>query len=93
MSDAANFSGLDGQHVELLPARVVMSVYACGVGVIGSGSGSEAGAHGGAGGAGGNGGSSTTALSFLFGGDSGGAGAGGAGGAAQGGLGAPVSKA
>lgn len=29
MVDAVQFAGIDGQHVELLPARVVMSVYAC----------------------------------------------------------------
>jgi hypothetical protein len=43
MSDAVSFVEIDGQHVELLPARTVMSVFSLGKG-------------GGDGGAGGNGG-------------------------------------
>jgi hypothetical protein len=42
MSDALSFVEIDGQHVELLPARTVMSMFAL---------------HGGDGGAGGDGGS------------------------------------
>ena len=29
MSDALSFAEVDGQHVELLPARTVMSMFAC----------------------------------------------------------------
>lgn len=42
MSDALSFVEIDGQHVELLPARTVMSMFHAG------------GGDGGAGGAGGN---------------------------------------
>ncbi|MBV8539229.1 MAG: hypothetical protein JO364_06430 [Pseudonocardiales bacterium] len=43
MSDALSFTEIDGQHVELLPARTVMSMFALGKG----------GGDGGKGGAGG----------------------------------------
>ncbi|MGH3865484.1 MAG: hypothetical protein ACRDQ4_04955 [Pseudonocardiaceae bacterium] len=46
MSDALSFGEIDGQHVELLPARTVMSMFA-----LGHGSGGD----GGVGGAGGKG--------------------------------------
>ena len=36
MSDAVSFAEIDGQHVELLPARTVMSMHA-GFGGIGAG--------------------------------------------------------
>ena len=42
MSDALNFAEIDGQHVELLPARTVMSVFA-----MGGGGGSSTGGAGG----------------------------------------------
>ena len=74
MSDAVNVTGLNGQHAELLPARVVMSVYVCGTGILGHGSGSEAGGVGGAGGHAGDG--SSTVVAFVFG--SGNSGTGGA---------------
>ena len=45
MSDELSFADIDGQHVELLPARTVLSLFMAG------GSGGD----GGAGGAGGNG--------------------------------------
>ncbi len=45
MSDAVSFVEIDGQHVELLPARTVLSMFALGGG----------GGNGGAGGAGGHG--------------------------------------
>lgn len=49
MSDALSFADIDGQHVELLPARTVMSMFrACGCG------GGESGGDGGTGGNGGN---------------------------------------
>ena len=46
MSDALSFTEIDGQHVELLPARTVLSLFA--VGGFGGDGGS---ADGGAGGA------------------------------------------
>lgn len=56
MSDALSFADVDGQHVELLPARTVMSAFrACG---CGEGGGEE----GGNGGVGGNGGSAQGGL-------------------------------
>lgn len=91
MSDAMNFAETAGQHVEFLPARVVMSVYVCGGGVLGSGSGNQANGHGGNGGAGGGGGGDNTLAGLFFGGDSSGTGGvGGAGGRGQGGLGDPM---
>jgi hypothetical protein len=55
MSDALSFADIDGQHVELLPARTVMSMFrACGC----AGGGEE----GGNGGTGGNGGSAQGGL-------------------------------
>ncbi|PZS24822.1 MAG: hypothetical protein DLM61_21335 [Pseudonocardiales bacterium] len=54
MSNALSFADVDGQHVELLPARTVMSAFrACGC---------EGGSHGGNGGVGGNGGSAQGGL-------------------------------
>ncbi len=56
MSDALSFADVDGQHVELLPARTVMSAFrTCG---CGEGGGEE----GGNGGVGGNGGSAQGGL-------------------------------
>jgi hypothetical protein len=49
MSDALSFADIDGEHVELLPARTVMSVCGCGE-------------SGGDGGTGGNGGSAQGGL-------------------------------
>ena len=49
MSDALSFAEIDGQHVELLPARTVMSTYTMG-GCCDGGGGD--GGHGGAGGSG-----------------------------------------
>jgi hypothetical protein len=46
MSDALSFTEIDGQHVELLPARTVMSTFRAG--------GGEEGGDGGYGGNGGN---------------------------------------
>jgi hypothetical protein len=47
MSDALSFAEIDGQHVELLPARTVMTLFrACGCG--------ESGGNGGTGGNGGS---------------------------------------
>ena len=49
MSDALSFAEIDSQHVELLPARTVLSLFStgnCGCG----GGGSSTGGHGGAGG-------------------------------------------
>jgi hypothetical protein len=51
MSDALSFADVDGQHVELLPARTVMSAFrACGC----EGGGGEEGGNGGVGGNGGS---------------------------------------
>ncbi len=78
MSDALSFVEIDGQHVELLPARTVMSMF-------------HAGGNGGAGGAGGagQGGVGVNVLSGIgvlgTGTASGGDAAGGAGGSANGG--------
>ena len=46
MSDAVSFAEIDGQHVELLPARTVMSLFS-------TGSGGGRGGNGGGGGKGG----------------------------------------
>ncbi|MGH3919224.1 MAG: hypothetical protein ACRDRY_00110 [Pseudonocardiaceae bacterium] len=40
MSDALNFAEIDGQHVELLPARTVMSMFSTG-GCCGGGDGGD----------------------------------------------------
>jgi hypothetical protein len=53
MSDALSFVEIDGQHVELLPARTVMSMFRAGCGC---------GESGGNGGTGGNGGSAQGGL-------------------------------
>jgi len=37
MSDAVSFAEIDGQHLELLPARTVMSLYTLGGGGLGAG--------------------------------------------------------
>jgi hypothetical protein len=50
MSDALSFTEIDGQHVELLPTRTVMSMFA-----LGKGGGGDGGGDGGVGGAGGKG--------------------------------------
>ncbi|MGB8256383.1 MAG: hypothetical protein WCE71_13560, partial [Pseudonocardiaceae bacterium] len=47
MSDALSFAEIDGQHVELLPARTVMSMFSAG------GDGGGRGGNGGGGGTGG----------------------------------------
>ncbi|MDQ4010794.1 MAG: hypothetical protein M3228_08885 [Actinomycetota bacterium] len=36
MSDAVSFTDLDGQHVELLPARTVLSMFSAGDGGVAS---------------------------------------------------------
>ncbi len=83
MSDALSFVEIDGQHVELLPARTVMSMF-----VLGGG---EEGGDGGKGGSGGSaqGGVGVNILSGIgvlgTGTASGGDAAGGAGGSANGG--------
>jgi len=46
MSDALSFAEIDGQHVELLPARTVMSMFSAG------GDGGGRGGNGGGGGTG-----------------------------------------
>ncbi|PZS25086.1 MAG: hypothetical protein DLM61_20585 [Pseudonocardiales bacterium] len=78
MSDALSFVEIDGQHVELLPARTVMSMFHAG----------GNGGNGGAGGAG-QGGVGVNVLSGIgvlgTGTASGGDAAGGAGGSANGG--------
>jgi hypothetical protein len=56
MSDALSFAEIDGQHVELLPARTVMSMF-----VVGKGGGGD----GGKGGAGGKGTGGIALLSNL----------------------------
>ena len=82
MSDALSFAEIDGQHVELLPARTVLSLVAMGKG----------GGDGGAGGPGGNGrgGIGVNLLNINVLGDqanSAGDGVGGPGGSANGGRG------
>jgi hypothetical protein len=91
MSAVLSFAEIDGQHVELLPARTVMSMFSTG------GHGSDAG-RGGNGGVGGNGGTGRGGLGInllnlnLFGDqtNSAGDGIGGAGGSADGGKGGAV---
>lgn len=46
MSDAINFTELSGQHVELLPARTVLSLWQAGTGGITAGVPGEQGDHG-----------------------------------------------
>ncbi|MBV8540456.1 MAG: hypothetical protein JO063_02650 [Pseudonocardiales bacterium] len=53
MSDALSFGEIDGQHVELLPGRTVLSMFSAGCGCGGHPSGG--GGDGGVGGAGGKG--------------------------------------
>jgi hypothetical protein len=82
MSDVLSFAELDGQHVELLPARTVLSLF----GTVGNGG------NGGTGGAGGSGtgGFGVNLLNINAGGDqfnNGGNGIGGNGGNANGGNG------
>ena len=87
MSDALSFVEINGQHVELLPARTVMSL-------LHTGGGSDSG-RGGNGGTGGNGGQGRGGIGLnvlnidLFGDQTNdaGSGFGGAGGAADGGNG------
>ena len=87
MSDALSFVEIDGQHVELLPARTVMSLLHTG--------GGQDGGRGGNGGEGGNGGQGRGGIGLnvlnidLFGDqtNSAGDGVGGAGGNANGGTG------
>ena len=53
MSDALSFAEIEGQHVELLPARTVLSMFSTGNGSRGGDAGNGgAGGTGGAGGAG-----------------------------------------
>ena len=100
MSDTLSFAEIDGQHVELLPARTVLSlVSACGCdpGSHGGGGGGNAG-DGGNGGVGGAGGTGRGGLGInllnvnLFGDqtNSAGDGFGGAGGSANGGSGGSI---
>ncbi|MBV8539804.1 MAG: hypothetical protein JO364_16190 [Pseudonocardiales bacterium] len=86
MSAAVSFAEIDGQHVELLPARTVMSLFTAG------GGGAGRGGNGGQGGAGGTGrgGLGINLLNLNLFGDqinSAGDGIGGKGGAANGGMG------
>ncbi|MBV9143531.1 MAG: hypothetical protein JO115_21900 [Pseudonocardiales bacterium] len=89
MSAALSFAEIDGQHVELLPARTVMSLFSAG---------HEGGGRGGNGGWGGAGGTGRGGLGInllnidLFGDqvNSAGDGVGGAGGNANGGAGGAV---
>jgi hypothetical protein len=91
MSDALSFAEINGQHVELLPARTVMSLLRTG---------GENGGRGGNGGHGGNGGKGHGGLGLnvlnidAFGDqtNSAGDGTGGDGGSADGGKGGPVSS-
>ena len=91
MSDALSFVEIDAQHVELLPARTVMSLLRTG---------GENGGRGGNGGHAGDGGKGHGGLGVnllnidLFGDqtNSAGDGTGGAGGSADGGKGGPVSS-
>ena len=90
MSDAVGFVEIDGQSVELLPARTVMSMFSAG------GVGGGRGGNGGVGGEGGvgRGGLGINALNINAFGDqtnSAGDGTGGAGGSAAGGAGGSVS--
>jgi hypothetical protein len=63
MSDAVNFAQIDGQHlVELLPARAVMSIYACSI--IGD-HGSGANGNGGGGGSANSDVGDSTFIAFL----------------------------
>jgi hypothetical protein len=55
MSDAVSFAEIAGQHVELLPARTVLSMFSAGCGCEGHGSSHGGGGDGGVGGAGGKG--------------------------------------
>jgi hypothetical protein len=85
MSDALSFAEIDGQHLELLPARTVMSM-------LSTTGGSDRGGNGGTGGAGGagRGGIGVNLLNIDLFGDqtnSAGDGVGGAGGHANGGAG------
>lgn len=99
MTDTLSFAEIDGQHVELLPARTVLSlVSTCGCGGgHGYGGGGNAG-DGGNGGIGGNGGDGRGGLGVnllninLFGDqtNSAGNGVGGAGGSANGGPGGSI---
>ncbi|MGH3754252.1 MAG: hypothetical protein ACRDRP_16465 [Pseudonocardiaceae bacterium] len=85
MSDALSFAEIDGQHVELLPARTVLSLFSAGGGA----------GRGGNGGLGGNGGVGRGGLGLnlinlnLFGDQTNyaGSGVGGVGGAGDGGAG------
>ncbi|MGH3870881.1 MAG: hypothetical protein ACRDSR_05075 [Pseudonocardiaceae bacterium] len=91
MSDALSFVEIDGQHVELLPARTVLSMFSvsCDCGAAPSAGGGDGGV-GGAGGSG-QGGVAVNILSGIgilgTGSASGGNGTGGAGGGAPGGRG------
>ena len=49
MSDALSFAEIDGQHVELLPARTVLSLFATGGSHTGGNGGSGGNAQGGVG--------------------------------------------
>ena len=94
MSDALSFVEIDGQHVELLPARTVMSMFSAGSSNCGCSAnhGDGGGGDGGTGGAGGKGtgGIGINLLNIDVLGDqtnSAGNGFGGAGGSANGGRG------
>lgn len=100
MSDALSFAEIDGQHVELLPARTVLSMVStcgCNSGGHGGGGGGNAG-DGGNGGVGGDGGTGRGGLGInllnvnLFGDqtNSAGNGVGGDGGSANGGPGGSI---
>jgi hypothetical protein len=101
MSDALNFAEIDRQHVELLPARTVLSlISACGCDPGGHGGGGGNAGDGGNGGVGGAGGTGRGGLGInllnvnLFGDqtNSAGNGIGGAGGSANGGPGGSISS-
>jgi hypothetical protein len=88
MSDALSFAEIDGQRVELLPARTVMSLLSTG-GDAGRGGNGGAGGHGGVG----RGGLGINLLNLNLFGDqinSAGDGIGGAGGDADGGAGGSI---
>ena len=88
MSDALTFAQLDGQHVELLPARTVLSLFSAGP--LGGGRGGNGGL-GGPGGTG-RGGLGANLININLFGDqtnTAGNGFGGAGGTANGGAGGP----
>ena len=78
MSDTVSLAEIIRQHVEVLPPRAVMSIFACRPGILGSDTNNEGDGSGGLGGS-----AISDSSVFLFGG-----GTGGADGAGTGGVGA-----